>query len=85
MLERKVTVADVAAVHVDALDAQIRILRLRRAVLSTVARRRSGTEEPQPVAALRFCSRVRCCGGCAQRIRAVTAGARARRRRRAGH
>ncbi|MFI7626566.1 MerR family transcriptional regulator [Microbispora rosea] len=45
VLERKVTLADVAAVHVDALDAQIRTLRLRRAVLSTVARRRSGTEE----------------------------------------
>lgn len=45
VLERKVTVADVAAVHVSALDAQIRTLRLRRAVLSTVARRRSGTEE----------------------------------------
>ncbi|WP_182882640.1 MULTISPECIES: MerR family transcriptional regulator [unclassified Microbispora] len=45
VLERKVTLADVAAVHVDALDAQIRTLRIRRAVLSTVARRRSGTEE----------------------------------------
>ncbi len=45
VLERRVTLADVAAVHVDALDAQIRTLRIRRAVLSTVARRRSGTEE----------------------------------------
>lgn len=45
VLERKVTPADVAAVHVDALDAQIRTLRLRRAVLSAVARRRSGMEE----------------------------------------
>ncbi|WP_432930788.1 MerR family transcriptional regulator [Microbispora sp. CA-135349] len=45
VLERRATLAEVAAVHVDALDAQIRTLRLRRAVLSTVARRRSGTEE----------------------------------------
>jgi DNA-binding transcriptional MerR regulator len=44
VLSRAVTVADVAAAHVAALDAQIRTLRLRRAVLSTVARR-SGTIE----------------------------------------
>ncbi|MEV4460444.1 MerR family transcriptional regulator [Microbispora sp. NPDC049633] len=45
VLERRVTLAEVAAVHVSALDAQIRTLRLRRAVLATVARRRSDTEE----------------------------------------
>ncbi|MEU8196680.1 MerR family transcriptional regulator [Microbispora amethystogenes] len=45
VLERRSTLAEVAAVHVDALDARIRTLRIRRAVLSTVARRRSGTEE----------------------------------------
>ncbi|GIH79391.1 MerR family transcriptional regulator [Planobispora longispora] len=45
ILERETTVAAVAAVHVKALDAQIRTLLLRRAVLGTVARRRSGTEE----------------------------------------
>ncbi|MDX6347622.1 MAG: hypothetical protein QOF84_2412 [Streptomyces sp.] len=45
VLERETTVAAVAAVHVEALDAQIRTLRLRRAVLSTVAARQSGTEE----------------------------------------
>jgi DNA-binding transcriptional MerR regulator len=44
VLSGATTVADVAAAHVAALDAQIRILRLRRAVLSTVARR-SGTIE----------------------------------------
>lgn len=44
VLSRAVNVADVAAAHVTALDAQIRTLRLRRAVLSTVARR-SGTIE----------------------------------------
>ncbi|HET6633860.1 MAG TPA: MerR family transcriptional regulator [Streptomyces sp.] len=45
VLERETTVAAVAAVHVDALDAQIHTLRLRRAVLSTVVARQSGTEE----------------------------------------
>ncbi len=45
VLERKTTVAAVAAVHVEALDAQIHTLRLRRAVLSTVVARQSGTEE----------------------------------------
>ncbi|MFJ4717224.1 MerR family transcriptional regulator [Streptomyces sp. NPDC088785] len=38
-------IASVAAAHVVALDAQIRVLRLNRAVLSTVAQRRSSTEE----------------------------------------
>ncbi|MEU3336164.1 MerR family transcriptional regulator [Streptomyces sp. NPDC006668] len=39
------TVAEVAAAHVAALDAQIRSLRVTRAVLSTVARRGSSAEE----------------------------------------
>ncbi|GAB2875874.1 MerR family transcriptional regulator [Streptomyces deserti] len=39
------TVADVAATHVAALDAQIRSLKVTRAVLSTVARRGSTAEE----------------------------------------
>ncbi|MGW3359432.1 helix-turn-helix domain-containing protein [Streptomyces bungoensis] len=39
------TVAQVAAAHVAALDAQIRSLKLTRAVLSSVARRGSTTEE----------------------------------------
>ncbi|WP_338700741.1 MerR family transcriptional regulator [Streptomyces sp. Q6] len=38
-------IAAVAAAHVAALDAQIRSLRLSRAVLSTVAKRGSSTEE----------------------------------------
>ena len=38
VLARACTVAEVAAAHVTVLDAQIRTLRLRRAVLSTVAR-----------------------------------------------
>lgn len=45
VLDRQATVAEVAATHVEALDAQIRTLRLRRAVLATVARRQPGTEE----------------------------------------
>jgi DNA-binding transcriptional MerR regulator len=45
VLDRGATVAEVAATHVEALDAQIRTLRLRRAVLATVARRKPGTEE----------------------------------------
>ena len=45
VLEREATVADVAAAHVAALDAQIRSLRLTRAVLSAVAGRHPGTEE----------------------------------------
>lgn len=45
VLERETTVAAVAAAHVQALDAQIRALRLSRAVLSTVAERQSDTEE----------------------------------------
>ncbi|RVU20469.1 MerR family transcriptional regulator [Streptomyces antnestii] len=38
-------IASVAAAHVSALDAQIRALRLNRAVLSTVAKRKSSAEE----------------------------------------
>ena len=45
VLDREITLADVAAAHVEALDAQIRLLRLRRAVLSTVAKRGSTAEE----------------------------------------
>lgn len=45
VLDGAVTVAEVAAVHVAAMDAQIRALRLRRAVLATVAKRQSTTEE----------------------------------------
>uniref|UniRef100_A0AAU2V1K6 MerR family transcriptional regulator n=1 Tax=Streptomyces sp. NBC_00003 TaxID=2903608 RepID=A0AAU2V1K6_9ACTN len=45
VLAREVTVAEVAAAHVAALDAQIRALRVSRAVLSTVARRQSDTQE----------------------------------------
>jgi DNA-binding transcriptional MerR regulator len=45
VLREQVTVADVARAHVHALDTEIRTLRLRRAVLSSVASRGSTTEE----------------------------------------
>ncbi|MFC4910592.1 MerR family transcriptional regulator [Actinomadura gamaensis] len=45
LLERGVTLPEIAAVHAEALDAQIRTLRLRRAVLRAVARRGTDPEE----------------------------------------
>ncbi|MFF2189321.1 MerR family transcriptional regulator [Streptomyces sp. NPDC058155] len=45
VLAGETSVAEVAAVHVAALDAQIRALRVSRAVLSSVAKRGSTTEE----------------------------------------
>jgi DNA-binding transcriptional MerR regulator len=45
VLSQVVAVADVASAHVAALDAEIRTLRLRRAVLSSVAKRGSTIEE----------------------------------------
>ncbi|GAA1230603.1 MerR family transcriptional regulator [Kitasatospora nipponensis] len=45
VLAREVTVAEVAAAHAEALDVQIRTLRLRRAVLRAVARRGSTPQE----------------------------------------
>ncbi|WP_410617865.1 MerR family transcriptional regulator [Amycolatopsis sp. cmx-8-4] len=45
IVDGEVTVADVAARHVGALDVQVRVLRLRRAVLAAVAERGSSPEE----------------------------------------
>ncbi|MFD9701636.1 MerR family transcriptional regulator [Lentzea sp. NPDC059081] len=45
VLERQESVAEVAAAHVTAIDAQIRALKVSRAVLSTVAKRRPTFEE----------------------------------------
>jgi DNA-binding transcriptional MerR regulator len=45
VLARTATLAEVAAVQVAALDAEIRTLRLRRAVLTTVAKRESTLRE----------------------------------------
>ncbi|MWA08869.1 MerR family transcriptional regulator [Streptomyces sp. BA2] len=42
---RKVSLPEVAAAHADALEVQIRVLRLRRAVLTAVAKRGSTPEE----------------------------------------
>ncbi len=39
------SIAEVAAVHLDALDTQIRALRLHRAVLAVVVKRAAGSEE----------------------------------------
>jgi DNA-binding transcriptional MerR regulator len=45
VLRGRTTVAELATAHADALDAQIRVLRLRRAVLRSVAARGSDIEE----------------------------------------
>ncbi|GAB3148648.1 MerR family transcriptional regulator [Microbispora hainanensis] len=45
ILARQATVAEVAEVHAQALDAEIRALKLRRAVLRTIAKRGGTTEE----------------------------------------
>jgi DNA-binding transcriptional MerR regulator len=45
VLSRELTVADVAAAHAAALETQIRVLRVRRAVLQAAARRGSEPQE----------------------------------------
>ena len=45
ILDRERSLGDVVALHADALDTQIRILRLRRAVLRAVAKRNTTLEE----------------------------------------
>ncbi|MCL2734402.1 MAG: MerR family transcriptional regulator [Actinomycetia bacterium] len=45
VVEREVSLAQVAAEHAAAIDVQIRVLRMRQAVLATAAERGSGTEE----------------------------------------
>ncbi|MGW5266275.1 helix-turn-helix domain-containing protein [Microbispora sp. NPDC004025] len=45
ILARQTTVAEVADIHARALDAEIKALKLRRAVLRTIARRGGTTEE----------------------------------------
>ncbi|MFF8866208.1 MerR family transcriptional regulator [Streptomyces sp. NPDC015139] len=45
VLDRELSLADVAAAHADALDVQLRVLQLRRSVLRVVARRGSDPEE----------------------------------------
>ncbi|MFG2091838.1 MULTISPECIES: MerR family transcriptional regulator [unclassified Spirillospora] len=45
VVEREVPLSEVAAAHAEALDVRIRALRLRRAVLTAVARRGSTREE----------------------------------------
>jgi hypothetical protein len=45
VLEGQVSIAEVAAVHVEALDVQISALQLHRAVLTAVVKRAAGNEE----------------------------------------
>jgi hypothetical protein len=45
VLDSQATVAEVAAVHLEALGTQIRTLRLRRAVLAAVVKRAAGNKE----------------------------------------
>jgi DNA-binding transcriptional MerR regulator len=45
VLDGRATIAEVAAVHLDALDAQICALRLHRSVLAVVVKRAAGNEE----------------------------------------
>ncbi|MBO1418584.1 MerR family transcriptional regulator [Streptomyces sp. FH025] len=45
VLERELTLPEVAAAHAEALEVRIRVLRLRQAVLRTVARRGATAEE----------------------------------------
>ena len=45
VLDGQVSIAEVAAVHLEALDAQIRALRLHRAVLAVVVKRAADKEE----------------------------------------
>jgi DNA-binding transcriptional MerR regulator len=45
ILDREISIPEVADAHAEALDAQIRTLRLRRAVLRSVAKRGSSPEE----------------------------------------
>ncbi|MFI6514504.1 MerR family transcriptional regulator [Spirillospora sp. NPDC050679] len=47
VLARETTLAQVAAAHAEAVDVQIRTLRLRRAVLRAVAKRGSGPRETE--------------------------------------
>ncbi|QEV49554.1 MerR family transcriptional regulator [Streptomyces vinaceus] len=47
VLDRELSVAEVAAAHADALDVEIRVLQLRRSVLRAVARGGSSPEETQ--------------------------------------
>ncbi|GAA1912659.1 MerR family transcriptional regulator [Streptomyces durmitorensis] len=45
VVDREISLPEVAAAHADALEVQIRVLRLRRAVLTAVAKRGSTPEE----------------------------------------
>ncbi|MDT0342422.1 MerR family transcriptional regulator [Streptomyces litchfieldiae] len=53
VVDRRLTLGEVAAEHAAALDVQIGVLRLRRAVLTAVAERGPGEPEPEEVELMR--------------------------------
>lgn len=57
ILDRELTLPEVAAAHTKALDAQIAALRVRRAVLDTAARQGTGAEEIRALHQLAHLSR----------------------------
>ncbi|MFI7654194.1 MerR family transcriptional regulator [Streptomyces albidoflavus] len=57
ILDRELTLPEVAAAHTKALDAQIAALRVRRAVLDTAARQGTGAEEIRALHELAHLSR----------------------------
>ncbi|MBE8520551.1 MerR family transcriptional regulator [Amycolatopsis sp. H6(2020)] len=62
IVDGETTVADVAARHAKALEAEIRVLRLRQAVWTAVAARGSTTEETRLVHELARLSEMECVG-----------------------
>ncbi|RSM43391.1 MerR family transcriptional regulator [Amycolatopsis balhimycina DSM 5908] len=58
VVDGEATVADVAAKHAEAIEVQIRVLRVRRAVLTAVARRDSTPEETSLMHKLALLSEV---------------------------
>ncbi|MCO1581644.1 MerR family transcriptional regulator [Crossiella sp. SN42] len=63
VLAEQVTVTDVARTHVTALDAEIRTLRVRRAVLRAVVRRGGTTEEMKLVSSRKALNSANSCSG----------------------
>jgi DNA-binding transcriptional MerR regulator len=60
IVEGEATIADVAATHAEALETEIRVLRLRQAVWTAVAARGSTTEETRLVHELARLSEMEC-------------------------
>ncbi|MGW4061024.1 MerR family transcriptional regulator [Amycolatopsis sp. NPDC004747] len=62
IVEGETTVADIAAAHVEALETEIRVLRLRHAVWTAIAARGATTEETRLVRELARLSELECVG-----------------------